>query len=440
MIQFGGTQILTEIVRRQKAGDPVGLTSICSANRFVVEAGLRQAAIHKTPILIEATCNQVNQFGGYSGKTPEQFAASVAGLVDETHCPAAWVLLGGDHLGPFPWRDEPAAAAMIKAADMVRAYVRAGFAKIHLDASMACADDDPGQSIPADAVAERAAMLCEAAENSRGSVLDLPEPVYVIGTEVPAPGGTADDKSPPRTTDPHDVAANIETFRAAFERQGLTDAWERVQAVVVQPGVEFGDRHVFEYDPIAAAPLAGFIRGNPSLVYEAHSTDFQPVRALEAMVADQFAILKVGPALTFAFREAVFSLGRMEEEWLGRRRGIQLSGLAKTIDLAMINSPRYWREYYRGSPDEIAFARVFSRLDRVRYYWDVPDVQQALNRLFANLEQYPAPQTLLSQHLPTQHRRVRDGSIPNQPRALAVDHIMEVLDGYREACGASPTS
>jgi D-tagatose-1,6-bisphosphate aldolase subunit GatZ/KbaZ len=440
MTRFAGTRILTEIVQRQKAGEAVGLASICSANRFVIEAGLKQAAIHKTPMLVEATCNQVNQFGGYTGSTPKQFASSVAKLAEETGCPPGLVTLGGDHLGPFPWRDEPAAEAMCKAVEMVQAYARAGFGKLHLDASMACADDDPTQPLPADEIARRAAVLCEAAETERRTDPTLSEPAYVIGTEVPAPGGTADDGSPPRVTEPGDVAANIEAFQAAFTRCGLTNAWEAVRAVVVQPGVEFGDQHVFEYDPVAAAALAGFIRGNPNLVYEAHSTDYQPAQALKAMVADQFAILKVGPALTFAFREAVFALERIEQEWLGPRHNIQLSGLGKALEAAMINNPRHWRDYYLGSPEEIARARVHSRLDRVRYYWDVADVQRALGRLFANLEQHPAPEKLLNDLLPAQHRRVRDGSLPNQPHALAVDHIMDVLESYQEACGAVTSS
>ncbi len=69
---------------------------------------------------------------------------------------------------------------MAKARDLVAAYVEAGFTKIHLDASMACADD----GTPAEEeIAARAAAMAEVAERSaRGARL-----AYVIGTEVPKP-------------------------------------------------------------------------------------------------------------------------------------------------------------------------------------------------------------------------------------------------------------
>ena len=51
-------------------------------------------------------------------------------------------MLGGDHLGPYVWRAEPADEAMAKARDLVRDYVAAGYTKIHLDASMRLGGDD----------------------------------------------------------------------------------------------------------------------------------------------------------------------------------------------------------------------------------------------------------------------------------------------------------
>lgn len=70
---------------------------------------------------------------------------------------------------------------------------------------------------------------------------------------------------------------------------------------------------VHEYHREEAQTLSRFIEAQPGLVYEAHSTDYQSREALRALVEDHFAILKVGPALTFAFREAVFALAAIEE-------------------------------------------------------------------------------------------------------------------------------
>ncbi len=94
------------------------------------------------------------------------------------------LILGGDHLGPNPWRALPAAEAMQRAETMVAEYARAGFGKIHLDASMACGGDP--ERLSDEVVAERAARLCRAAESACGAGV---APVYVIGTEVPVPGG-----------------------------------------------------------------------------------------------------------------------------------------------------------------------------------------------------------------------------------------------------------
>src|SRR5260370_6422287 len=49
-----------------------GIYSICSAHPWVLEAAMRQALEDETPLLIESTSNQVDQYGGFtSGKRPE---------------------------------------------------------------------------------------------------------------------------------------------------------------------------------------------------------------------------------------------------------------------------------------------------------------------------------------------------------------------------------
>src|SRR5262249_3190116 len=135
-----------------------------------------------------------------------------------------------------------------------------------------------------------------------------PAPVYVIGTEVPAPGGSGAEEAGLRPTSPEDVDRTLDISRAAFERAGLSDAWERVIAVVVQPGVEFGDFAVHPYDRTQARSLSKAIAARAPWMYEAHSTDYQRPGALCHLVEDRFAILKVGPWLTFACREALFAL------------------------------------------------------------------------------------------------------------------------------------
>jgi len=405
-----------------------------------LEAGARHAVASGAPLLVESTCNQVNQDGGYTGLTPGDFAEYLARITRQAGVAGDQVLLGGDHLGPYPWRSQPAATAMRRAQALVADCVRAGYTKIHLDTSMKCADDGP-EILPAAVAAERSADLCATAEDAYRSLPpNSMAPCYVIGTEVPEPGGETgevDDGSEIRVTTPQGAEETLEITRVAFARRGLESAWERVIALVVQPGVDFSDTRVHEYERRQAARLSQLIARFPRLVYEAHSTDYQTPRSLRQLVEDHFAILKVGPALTFAFREAVFALAWMEREWLEGRPGIVMSDLPSVLDRAMRGDPRHWAGYYRGGPGDIAFARRYSYSDRSRYYWTQPDVQAAVARLFSNLEQNPPPPTLLSQFLPEQYARVRDGRLDDQPREWVCDRITMVLRTYAWACAGS---
>lgn len=427
------SRFVRQIVADQKSGRAAGIYSVCSANRWVIEACMRLALQDGSPLLVESTSNQVNQFGGYTGMTPQDFAGYLKEIAACAGFPNEKIILGGDHLGPNAWQNEPAVDAMAKSRKLVADCIHAGYAKIHLDASMRCVDDPADRPLDVQISAERAADLCQAAESACAKGSEMP--VYVIGTEVPPPGGAVGVEAGIHVTGAADVWQTIETTRVEFNRLGLQAAWERVTALVVQPGVEYGDDILFEYDRAKAAHLSRLIEDIPGMVFEAHSTDYQSRFALRQMVEDHFAILKVGPALTFALREAFFALELMEKELLGRRPGWELSRLQETLDKVMEEDPRYWKKYFtHGSEDEIAIARRFSFSDRVRYYWPNPRLAGAVDRLITNLESHPLPLTLVSQFMPEQYRNVRDGVIPNQPRALVYDRVMSCAGGYVDAC------
>jgi D-tagatose-1,6-bisphosphate aldolase subunit GatZ/KbaZ len=429
--------LLDVVVRAHKRGQPFGVYSICSAHPYALQAGLAHAQRAGAPLLIESTCNQVNQFGGYTGMTPADFASYVRGLARQRDFPLDRIMLGSDHLGPSAWQEEPAGQAMEKARRLARECVHAGYTKLHLDASMKLADDPADAPLDPRVAAGRAADLAASAEEAyRSTPAAVGKPRYVIGAEVPPPGGMQHDEAQATVSDWMDVEETIELTEQAFLMRGLGAAWERVVAVVVEPGVEYGDRVVFKYDHSRAAALSHFIERYEGLVYEAHSTDYQTCPALTRMVADHFAILKVGPALTFAFREAVFALSHIEEELLTGRDGMTLSGAREALDAAMLADPGYWRKYYTGDPAEQRVARAFSLSDRARYYWPTPEVQAALERLLANLRAIaPIHPALLSQYLPVQQARIRAGQLSADPDALILDKIEDVLADYACACG-----
>jgi D-tagatose-1,6-bisphosphate aldolase subunit GatZ/KbaZ len=419
--------ILDSIIQAQKSGQVMGITSICSAHPFVLEAALRHVLAHNIPVLIEATCNQVNQFGGYTGYTPLGFMQFLVSLAERVGFPLNRLILGGDHLGPFPWSGEPAEVAMKKAHQLVREFVLAGFNKIHLDCSMPCAGEI---ELPVEVAAQRTAFLALDAERTSREA-GLPPPRYVVGTEVPIPGGAQAEQGLLSITDPADAARTIEMTRHAFSSLGLDGAWNRVIALVVQPGVEFGDDTVHTYDRVAARWLTRFIETVPGLVYEAHSTDYQPEPALRSLVEDHYAILKVGPMLTFAFREAVFALEQFERELFPPS---ECSNVAQTLEEAALQNPVYWQKYYRGNPQEQAFKRKNSLSDRIRYYWADPHVQKAFARLLDHFSGTPIPLSLLSQFMPDLYPAVHDGSIPNRGISLLFARIQSVLEDYRMAC------
>ena len=207
---------LKKIAEANRADGTQGIYSVCSAHRYVIEAAALQAKADESLLLIEATCNQVNQEGGYTGMTPNDFRDYVQAIAAEFSFPAERLILGGDHLGPNPWRSEPAAQAIAAAKAMVEGYVRAGFTKVHLDASMACADDP--QALSDEVVAARAADLCQAAQSVANSAS---APYYIIGTEVPVPGGAHEDLQELAVTRVEDLARTIDIHREVFKARGL---------------------------------------------------------------------------------------------------------------------------------------------------------------------------------------------------------------------------
>ena len=418
------SHLLDKVIQAQKNGKVIGITSICSAHPWVLETALKGDG----PVLIESTCNQVNQFGGYTGMMPKAFASFVRGIADQNGFPSSRLILGGDHLGPSPWQSEPAEVAMQKAIKLVDAYVNAGYTKIHLDASMQLGGDDLSKPLDRQLIAQRTAMLAKAALDC----VDTDQTIrFVIGSEVPVPGGAIGLDEEIRVTTIDEANQTIEMTRAAFIDRGLQAAWDRVLAMVVQPGVEFGDDFIHAYDPGVAQGLAQFVENTP-FIFEAHSTDYQSMECLQALVHDHFAILKVGPALTFAFREAVFALTMIEAELIEKE---QRSHLVEILETVMLKEPHYWQKYYHGTEQELAFKRKFSLSDRSRYYWSHPEMQLALDILIRNLDNLIIPYSLIGQYLPDMVDGIHSGLIKSFSAEIINHRIRSVLDDYAFACG-----
>ena len=118
---------------------------------------------------------------------------------------------------------------MKNAGELIRSYVLAGFSKIHIDTSMRLADDAPNERLSDVVIAHRGAQLCRIAEEAFAQYSawhpEAPAPVYIIGSEVPIPGGAQENEDSVTVTAPEDCEATLSTFRAAFCSNHLEAAW-----------------------------------------------------------------------------------------------------------------------------------------------------------------------------------------------------------------------
>jgi D-tagatose 6-phosphate 4-epimerase len=415
---------LSNLAGNRRQGRPLGVTSVCSAHPVVLRAALRFGRERASAVLIEATCNQVNHQGGYTGMRPADFAALVHQIAGEEGCPTGLIQLGGDHLGPNPWRGLDAETAMAEAERMVAAYVAAGFRKIHLDASMGCRGEPA--ALDDETTARRSVLLAKVAE-ATAEENGLPSPLYVIGTEVPPPGGADHMLSSIEPTPAAAAQQTIDVHRRIYAEAGLSGAFERAIGLVVQPGVEFGNQNVILYDPAKAAALSSLLNSERQFVFEAHSTDYQGAAHLSRLVQDGFQILKVGPELTFVLREALYALDLIASDLLPEYGARPLHA---EMEALMLSEPGNWQKHYVGTAQEQRLLRHYSLSDRIRYYWPHPKAQAAVDRLMAALRGKKVPEPLLWQHLP--QARGFAGQ-PLDPESVLIWRVTQSLAAYHAA-------
>ncbi len=420
---------------QRREGKICGIESVCSANEFVLEVALKHSKLFNAPVLIEATANQVNQFGGYTGMYPKDFYEMVLKMAAEIGVPENHIILGGHHLGPLTWQNLPETEAMEKSETLVYQYARAGFTKIHLDTSMKVADDPEGL-LSTETIARRGATLYKAAmkgyEELKAEKPDAMRPVFVIGSEVPIPGGAQEAEDTLAVTEPEAFRDTVATYRRVFKEEGIEDGMNDVVAVVTQPGVEFSDDQVFLYDHDAATELYAVLKEFPEVCFEGHSTDYQSKECLKRMIEDGIAILKVGPALTYGLRESLFSLSMMEKELVPEEKQAHF---IETLEKVMLEKPDNWKKHYHGDEKQLALCRKYSFFDRCRYYIGLPEVVESINKLFENLREYPIPMNMLHQYMPISYIKIRDGIIPLDPRELALDGVVAFMEDYEYAIG-----
>ncbi len=150
------------------------------------------------------------------------------------------------------------------------------------------------------------------------------------------------------------------------------------------------------------------------------------------MVEDGIAILKVGPAVTYRFREALFMFSHMEEILVDKR---DRANFPEVLERVMLEEPSNWENHYHGTPRDIRLARKYSYSDRCRYYFTHKDVKGAIDRLLANMNATDIPMNLLHQYMPAQYEKVLRGKLPLDAYELLFDSILEIAKDYEYAIG-----
>ncbi|WP_428258073.1 class II D-tagatose-bisphosphate aldolase, non-catalytic subunit [Gallibacter sp. Marseille-QA0791] len=412
-----------------------GVPSFCCANKIVLEAVLEQAKRFDSSILIEGTSNQVNQFGGYTGMTPRQFKEFVYDIADKVGFDSNRILIGGDHMGPLPWCDLKADEAMENAKALVRECVLAGFQKVHLDTSMLLADDSRERKLSNEIIAERGVELykeCEEAYNELCNQEEEPvKPVFVIGSEVPVPGGIRHDENEMNVTSVRDFEDTLSAYKKKFKEQNMEYAWSDIIAIVVQIGVEFGAEGIIKYDRVKSRSLCKALENHPNIAFEGHSTDFQSPVKLKQMVEDGVAIIKVGPALTMALREGLVSLDYIEKQLVDDAS--KRSNFIEILNRVMLENPKYWTKYYSDEESKQRMERIYSFSDRCRYYLTNPEVEKAIEKLFFNLDSIGIPLCLIHQYMPMQYKQIRDGKLKPNAKELVKSGIIRIVEDYNYA-------
>ncbi|PMQ01042.1 MAG: hypothetical protein CBR30_08090 [Dictyoglomus sp. NZ13-RE01] len=391
------------------------LISICTSNFKVLESVFRYFKEKDTYFLIESTSNQVNQFGGYTGLKPKDFVYKINNLSQKFSFNKFFI--GLDHGGTYPWRNLEISSAMQNAKTLIKESVESGYRKIHLDASYPLRGE---LSLSIEEIVKREVELLIIAEETAQNY--NMNPIYVIGTDVPRPGGNISEK--PKVTPNSEIYEMIDAFKKELSKNSLDKVWDRIVAIVVNLGIEFGDENIYEYSSEETKELITVLDSNKDLVFEAHSTDYQPLKSLKEMAKNGVGIFKVGPALTFAYRSALFSLAHIEKILFKN----STSNFIETLFSLLKEDNRFYKEYYGENIDINKV--VFSFLDRWRYYYENEKIQNSLKMMFKNFEDKNIPLPLIYEYFPDQFEKVQEKFLKPIMEDLIFGRIQDVLDKY----------
>ncbi len=416
---------IQSLIEQNRGGANIGLPCFCSANEMVLRTLFECCAAHDVPIVVEASATQVNQDGGYTGISAADFSRWVSSLSAEFGVADERLVLAGAHLGPMPWSHLSPKDALDNTKNLVKDYAAAGFRKIHLDAPVASNEE---QHPDVQILATRTARLCEIAEMHAPCPDQL---IYVLSSlpSLPAPsiGSSFDVGSAPPATSAEQLNATIAAYQEAFVRQGLRHAWDKVVSIDALPSIGFDHFSVQPLQARSAELLSAEILKHNGLSLSVSSADYQSSSDLSTLVENQFFFLKAGPELTFKMREAIFALATIAQQI----SGTGTPDIIAALDTAISKYPNDWAPYFTGDIATRKQLHHYSFSDRLRYYWNFPDVRSQLLKFMMNLDTIKLPDSLVSQHFQTREF----GTLDMPASRLIHDSVRQSIYRFYKASG-----
>jgi len=369
------TLIHKMIELRENQDRRLTLLAVCPNSQAVLEAAVLAASRRNTPMLFAATLNQVDSDGGYTGWTQADFVARLheCAARDGWDGPLYACL---DHGGPWlkdaHCRDKlPLDTTMQAVKDSIIASLEAGYALLHIDATVAL-DLPSGQPIAVETVVARTVELIAFAEQERER-LHLPPDDYEVGTEE-VQGGLVNFP---------DFERFLRQLQQELAARNLPGAWPCF--VVARVGT---DLHTTNFDAAAARQLYDLVIPYGSLI-KGHYTDFadNPQAYPESGVGGA----NIGPELAAVEYRTLLQLSPHEKSPVQDALHGPAGEFNGVVSQVVIDSGR-WQKWLRG--DEVGsdfdalppVRRTWLLETGSRYVWAKPEVVAAREALYAYLQ------------------------------------------------------
>ena len=391
------------------------IPSFCTANEDVIKIILLYCKINNVPCLIECTSNQVNQFGGYTKKSPKEFRDYVFEIAQKINFNKKNIFLGGDHLGPLPWKNLNSNLAIKNSIKMINNYLDSKFCKIHIDTSIKCKNDKIFNS---QTKFERARKILKKLKFKNKSDI-----FYVVGSEVPTSGSDIKKLLKPTSFDTI-KKDSIRYSQILFEKTHRYKTY----GLVIEVGMKYKDKSIQKPNFRNFLKKKKFSLEN-NFVYEAHSTDFQSIYTLKKLVNNNFKFLKVGPELTFLYLRSLFFMQKIENFFKDKNN----SNFKKSLIKEMLKNRKYWINFYKKNSLK---QFLNSQYDRSRYYLDLENVKKSIFKLKSNINKI-SKKIIIKKFMSAKETRIlklKKYKLSNF-EILNFFSISRSLNKYYKACG-----